>query len=194
MTRRKIAGLSLFVVLLMAPAFSFAQTNTALFGETKVQLSNDFVSALGSLSVAPGTVFPTRLQRGIVNFPVVGGAIDLQTAKGEILHSGGLTLTAANGTKVQLQAFTIDTTGQPVITGLVSVNGQVLGRLPLFTLQLPGNLSLPLKPVHNWITLKGVGVQLSTQAATALNTVFNVTAFQAGFNIGTANVSFYSFR
>ncbi len=173
---------------------AFAQTNTAIFGETKVQLSSDFVSALGALSVAPGTVFPTRLQNGVVNFPVVAGALDLQTARGELLHTGGLTLTAG-GKKVQLQSFTIDTTGaQPVITGIVSVNGQLLGRLPLFNLQLPGNLTLPLVPRGGWLTLSGVGVKLSATAAGALNSVYNVTAFTEGFNIGTAKVWVYSIR
>jgi hypothetical protein len=84
-------------------------------------------------------VFPTRLKQGTVNFPVVAGAIDLTNAKGELIHSGGLTL-SAGGTKVQLQSFTIDTaSAQPVISGIVSVNGQLLGRLPLFNLVLPNN-------------------------------------------------------
>ncbi len=192
--RKSIVVLALVLVTSTISVSAFAQTNTAIFGETKVQLSSDFVGALGSLGVAPGTVFPTRLQNGAVNFPVVAGAIDLQTAQGELLHSGGLTLTAG-GKKVQLQSFTIDTTGtQPVITGLVSVNGQLLGRLPLFNLQLPSNLTLPLTPRGGWLTLSGVGVKLSATAAGALNSVYNVTAFTEGFNIGTAKVWVYTIR
>ena len=182
------------LMLCVAAVGSFAQTNTAIFGETRVQLSSDFVSALGTLGVSPGTVFPTRLHRGAVNFPIVAGAIDTTTAKGELIHSGGLTL-AAGTTKVQLQSFTIDTTGaKPVITGIVSVNGQLLGRLPLFNLELPSNLTLPLVPRGGWITLSGVGVKLSGTAAGALNSVFNVNAFTEGFNIGSANVWLYSIR
>ena len=195
MTPKKLATSALLAIVLSLTAVTAgAQTQTALFGETNVQLSNDFVNALGSLDVRPGTVFPTRLLKGTVNFPVVAGAIDLQNAKGELLHSGGLTLSSGT-TTVQLQSFIIDTTnGQPFISGLVSVNGSVLGRLPLFTLELPSGFTVPLKVVHNFVILKGVGVKLSSGAATALNTVFNVSAFQPGFNIGTANVSFYSFR
>lgn len=187
-------NLVLVLLLCMSAVASVAQTNTAIFGETRVQLSSEFVSALGTLGVAPGTVFPTRLSRGAVNFPVVAGAIDLTNAKGELLHSGGLTLTAGT-TKVQLQSFTIDTTGaQPVISGIVSVNGQLLGRLPLFDLVLPSNIKLPLAPRGGWITLSGVGVKLSATAAGALNSVFNVNAFTGGFNIGSANVWVYGIR
>jgi hypothetical protein len=187
-------SLVIALLLCVAAVASVAETNTAIFGETKVQLSGDFVSALGNLGVAPGTVFPTRLKHGTVNFPIVAGAVDLTNAKRELIHSGGLTLTAGK-TKVQLQSFTIDTTvAQPVITGIVSVNGKLLGRLPLFNLEFPSNLMLPLVPRGGWITLTEVGVKLSGTAAGALNSVFNVNAFTEGFNIGSANVWFYSIR
>lgn len=193
--RKAATTLALILMVGLATVPAIGQTNTVLLGQTNVKLGSDFVGALGALNLAPGTVFPTRLDNGAVNFPVVGGAIELKTAKGEILHSGGLILTSSSGTKVRLQAFTIDTTtGQPFISGLVVVDGQLLGRLPLFTLQLPSGLTLPLKPYYGWITLKGVGVKLSSQAAAALNTVYGVTAFQGGFNIGTANVSLYSIK
>ncbi len=194
MNSKLTKGLVMSMLLCVAAVASVAQTNTAIFGETRVQLSSEFVSAIGSLGVAPGTVFPTRLSHGTVNFPIVAGAIDLTNAKGELIHSGGLTLKAGT-TKVQLQSFTIDTTGaKPVITGIVSVNGQLLQRLPLFNLELPGNLTLPLATRGGWITLSGVGVKLSGTAAAALNSVFNVTAFTEGFNVGSASVWAYSIR
>ena len=161
------------------------KTETIEGGRTTVALAGGFVSALGSLGVTPGTVSPTRLVDGTVNFPITGGAIDLDTAASQILHSGGLTLTAGQ-TKVTLQSFIIDTTGAPVITGLVSVNGKLLGRLPLFDLALPSGITLPSKPHDGQLVLKGVGVTLDSTAAGALNTVFHVSAFKGGFGIGTA--------
>ena len=166
---------------------SAQNTQTIEGGRTNVALAGSFVSALGSLGVTPGTVGATQLRSGIVNFPVTGGAIDLDTAAGQILHSGGLTLTAGK-TEVTLQSFIIDTTSTPVITGLVSVNGKLVGRLPLFDLALPSGLTLPLKPSNGQLTLKSVGVTLDSAAAGALNSVFNVTAFKGGFGIGTAQV------
>ena len=46
--------------------------------------------------VSVGRVFSTEIEDGAVTFPVTGGAIDLDTASGNILHSGGLTLKAGN--------------------------------------------------------------------------------------------------
>src|ERR1700735_2597196 len=113
------------LALVVCAAGSYAQnTQTIERGRTTVTLASSFVSALGSLGVTPGTVSPTQLHGATVDFPVTGGAIDLDTAAGQILHSGGLTLTAGS-TKVELQSFIIDTTAAPVITGLVSVDGKL---------------------------------------------------------------------
>ena len=152
-------------------------------------MSSGFVSALHTLGLTPGVVRPSDLGDGKVTFTVTGGAIDLQTARGEISHSGGLTLTAGS-TEVRLQSFTIDTTGSsPVLTGLVVVDDKLVGRLPLPNLQLPAGLSLPLRPsAEGVLRLKGVGVTLTSTAASALNGVFKTNALAGGFEIGTANV------
>ena len=166
-----------------------AQENrTVEGGRTTVYLSAGFVSALGSLGVTPGTVSPTKLRDGKVDFPITGGAIDLHSAFGQIVHSGGLTLTDGK-TEVALQSFIIDTTGtSPVITGLVAVDGKQLGRLTLFDLILPEGFATPLKAEFGFLALKDIGVTLDKTAAGALNSVFKVSAFTKGFGIGTAEV------
>jgi hypothetical protein len=176
-----------FAMLASADNALAQKTETIEGGRTTVTLASSFVSALDSLGVTPGTVSPTRLHNGAVDFPVTGGAIDLDTAASQILHSGGLTLTAGQ-TKVTLQSFIIDTTSSPVITGLVSVDGKLLGRLPLFDLALPSGITVPLKAHDGQIILKGVGVTLDSTAGGALNGVFHVSAFTGGFGIGTATV------
>ena len=165
------------------------QARTIDGGLTTVQLSSTFVSALSSLDVTPGVVQPTHLSDGVVSFPITGGAVDLDTAKGNVLHSGGLTLTA-HGTEVRLQSFIIDTTSKPlVITGLVVVDGRVLGRIPLFDLSLPSGVSWPLLAADGLkLDVKGFGVVLDPQAAAALNSVYSVKAFKGGLDIGTAEV------
>ncbi|HMZ80736.1 MAG TPA: hypothetical protein PLL06_13620 [Acidobacteriota bacterium] len=176
------------VLACFVPSFAQAGTATLAGGKTSVTLSTDFVGALTTLGVAPDRVSPAKLKRGIASFPIPSGALDLSTAKGEIDHTGGLTLTAGS-TRVQLLNFVIDTTGTtPVLTGLVVVNGTLLGRLPLFDLALPA-LTLPIQPGANGrVTIGNVGVTLTETAAGALNQVFGVTAFVKGFNIGTAVV------
>ena len=181
-----VAPIAALAMLACASDVSAQKTATIDGGRTTVTLASGFVSALQGLSVTPGTVSPTRLRDGMVNFPVTGGAIDLDTAAGQVLHSGGLTFTAGQ-TKVTLQSFIIDTTTKmPMISGLVSVDGKLLGRLPLFDLALPSGVTVPLKPYDGQIKLKGVAVTLDAAAATALNNVYHVSAFRAGFSIGTA--------
>ena len=185
-----LAGAFTAIVLLLSTTAAFAQrTVTVQGGRTNVKLASSFVAALSSLGVTPGTVSPTELEYGVVNFPITGGAIDLDTAKAQIVHSGGLTLTAG-ATQVRLQSFIIDTTGAaPVLTGLVVVDNKLLGRLPLFHLALPAGITLPLKPMYGILNLNGVGVSLTATAATALNGVFHVSALQDPFAVGTANVA-----
>jgi hypothetical protein len=172
----------------IARAASQQTTPTLFAGATQVTLSDGFTSAVSSLGVKVGTISPTITSDGSVLFPVTGGVIDLSNAAGNIIHSGGLTLTAGS-TRVRLQSFIIDTTGAtPVLTGLVVANGALVGRIPLFNLQLPSNFSLPLQVNGPILNLSGVGLSLTSQAASALNSVFSVNAFTAGFNVGTANV------
>lgn len=179
---------AVLVALAVAGSIAFAQqTKTLNDGVTSVSLSSTFVDALNSLSVTPGTVAPTELEHGRASFPVIGGALDLATAKGNILHSGGLTLNEGD-THVALQSFIIDTTATPVITGLVSVDGMLVGRIPLFDITLPAGFSVPLNPEGWVLTLKGVGLTLDPAAATALSGVFKTTV-PSGLSIGTANVT-----
>lgn len=160
-------------------------------GSTSVALSSDFVGALTSLNIAPGRVFPASLRNGRASFPITDGTLDRETLRGEIVHNGGLTLTRGN-TKVKLESFIIDTTGTGIVlTGLVSANGSVVGRIPLFDLQLPINVSPD--SIVDRLVLSNVGVTLRQEAVGALNAVFKTNAFVAGFNIGTAHVRGYGF-
>ena len=191
--RLKTAFPRVFAVVaftVLAAGLPAQQTKTLFTGRTSVKLSSAFTTAVADLGVSVGRVFPTEIWDGWAVFPVTGGAIDLDTASGNILHSGGLTLKAGD-TKVTMQSFIIDTTGKPMITGLVSVNGKLLGRIPLFDLTLPAGFSLPLHLKENRLALKGVGLTLDAQAAGALDAVFHVNAFTAGFPIGSAQVVAY---
>lgn len=156
-------------------------------GFTSVRLSSDFVGALGALEIAPSRIFPGRIIGGTAVFPITSGNLEADNLRGEILHSGGLKLTK-NDTTVKLQSFIIDTTGESIVlTGLVSANGTVVGRIPLFDLQLTNNL-------ENWrvnlrrFRLNNVFITLRPEAANALNAVFETDAFVPGFSIGTGFV------
>jgi hypothetical protein len=187
-TLARICGLGLALSLFCASAFAQATVVTQS-GKTSVALSKSLLNALSSLGVTPGKISPSTLVKGVITFPITGGAFDADTAKGQIIHSGGLTLTAG-GTQVDLESFIIDTTGSsPVLTGIAVVNGALVGRLTLFNLQLPSGITLPLQPVDGvLVDVNPVGVTLTSSAASTLNTVFGVTAFTGGFDIGNANL------
>ena len=175
-------------ILLSISTAQAQKTYSVESGRTTVTLADSFVSALKSLDVTPGTVSPTEMKDGRVNFPITGGAIDLDSGRGQLLHSGGLTLTAGK-TEVKLQSFIIDSTGgEPVITGLVVEDGKLVGRVPLFKIYYPDGLSLPLKPDHGVLKGDNLGLSLTSTAASALNAAFHVTALSAGFDVGTADV------
>jgi hypothetical protein len=166
-----------------------APTEATSGGFTSLQLDTGFLAALTSLNVAPAAISPGRVlsrhNAVIAAFPITAGEVDLGTVKGEIDHAGGLSLTGG-GKVVQLSSFIIDLTGAaPVLTGLVTVNDNLLGRVPLFDLNLAQS-SVSAK--DQLLKAKNVGVTLTDKAAAALNGVFGITVLARGLPIGTAAV------
>lgn len=159
-------------------------------GLTNVRLSNGFVLAAQSLNIDVMSSTRIRIRRGIASFPITGATLDSQTLRGEILHSSGLIFERGSAA-VKIERFAIDTTGaRPIITGLASANGSVVGRIPLFNLDLSNAQVSANGP---FISIAGVGVTLRSEAAGALNAVFETDAFVEGFNIGNANVIGFNF-
>ena len=173
-------------VVLVSPAT--AAPTVAFYGSrTSVALSSELVTALTSLKVTPSAVFPGVLRQGVATFPISTGEIDVANAKGEVLHYGGLRLATTN-TQVELTQFAIDTSAASgaILTGLVKVGGNVVGRIPLFSVTLP-SVQLPL-PLTRTLILSDVALTLTDTAAQALNASFGVTAFAAGIPVGTATL------
>jgi hypothetical protein len=165
-----------------------APTEATRAGSTTVVLDPGFLQALGSLEINPAPISPGRLVssrlHGVrASFPITAGAVDLGAIKAEIAHSGGLSL-SRNGTRVELTSFLIDLLGNgaPVLTGLVTVNDDLVGRLPLFDLAL-GTVGGD----DDILRVRDVGVTLNAQAAAALSQVFGA-AVPAGLPIGIASV------
>ncbi|MEP7276861.1 MAG: hypothetical protein ABI812_10930 [Betaproteobacteria bacterium] len=60
-------------------------------------------------------------------------------------------------TEVVLSDFIIDTSSAPKLTGIVTVNGSVVGPIPLFNLALPAQtLPLVLPPGPETLLMKAV--------------------------------------
>ena len=179
----------LLAAIACSPLATYAGVTTpALGGETTVQLGAGFVSALKSLNVVPGAIGPGRLYeaRGsaFAAFPVTTGALDLAAPRIEVDHAGGLSLTAG-GTVVTLSSFIIQTDpkGESVLTGVVAVNGSLVGRIPLFDL----SLSKAKVWVQNRFTdIANVGLKLNSTAAEALSGAFHTSV--PAIPVGTAEI------
>lgn len=174
---------------LAAGAVSAAPTVSTIGGDTRVTLSSTFLGALGSLGVTASPSFPASIRNGNARFPIPTGEIDAASFKGEIVHNGGLNLTAGTLT-VNISSFVIDTTGSaPVLTGIAKVNDSLVGRITLFNLALGAAPQVQSYGRYGTLRINDVAVTLNAEAAATLNDVFGVTAFTAGLPIGTARVN-----
>lgn len=198
MLSRNILGgctVALIGALGLAGTASAAPSLQFVGGNTRVILSDDLLGALTSLNVTPAAVRPGRLEAvgngsgARVVYPIPTGELDAAGPKLEVLHSGGLTLSAGS-VRVALTSFIIENLdGGPRLTGIVKVNDSILGRVPLFNLALSQAPALTPNGAITRIELDAVDVTLSAEAAEALNAAFGLSGvFTEGFPIGTARV------
>jgi DNA-binding winged helix-turn-helix (wHTH) protein len=102
----------------------------------------------------------------------------LAVQPGAVSVAGGAN---GEGSEVRLGGFLIDDiSGTLVITCDVTANNRALGRLPLMELEMPANVTLPLKPVDRLLLkLHGVRVNLTSAAMQALH-AFSISVLQNG--------------
>ena len=168
------------------PANVFASQLTFTNGATSVRLSNGLVNAVTSLGISVSPLRAAGVRGANVSFPITWGTIDSGTLRGELMHSQFL-LFQRGESAVKIEGFIIDTTGaQPFLNGLASANGSVVGRIPLFNVDLS---SAQISQVGSVLQISGVRLTLRAEAAAALNAVFSTNAFVEGFDVGTATVS-----
>lgn len=158
-------------------------------GYTSVTLDANLIPTLGSLGVtlsplAPSTRF--NASEGKASFPIVTGIFNPNNTTAEIGHSGGLVL-SGGGIVLVLSSFNVNlpSTGSPVLTGLATLNGALVGRLPLFDLGLAG---VGISYQGSKVTIDGVDLTLNSDAAATLNAIFGTSAFAGGLPIGTGAV------
>jgi hypothetical protein len=185
-----VLAVTLCVIFTVAQApAQTASTKTVSGGRLTVTLDTSFLQAVRSVGISPIRTRPANLRHGVLTLPISVGSIDTTTGQIELVSSGGFAFTAGT-TQVQLgnRFFTVLSGQQAVVSAMLSVNGNTIGRVALFDLQLP-RLTLPLKPDANGdVTIGGIQFTLSDQIATALNTNFGTSAFTAGMPVGTATI------
>ena len=166
-------------------------------GSTAVALDANFVSALGTLGLTPGTIGGATLTDGSISFPITGGTVTVfdkssgyrPYVQGTLLHqNSGLSLTAG-GTTVELTNFTVDPGTPARLFGDVAVNGQqAAASAPLFDLDGTTLNPISMDSSGNAV-LQGTTVKLSPEAAGLLNQTFGTDALKAGLVIGVATIT-----
>ena len=86
-----------------------------------------------------------------------------------------------DGGEIRLRSFSVEaTSGAPVLTCDVVVSNIPLGRIPLMEIELPADVTLPLKPPDRLLLrLHGVGVTLTAKAVQALH-AFSISVLESG--------------
>ena len=185
-----LASLSLTALLAVTPATMLAQTETVTSGHTTFS-SSPFLQYVASFGVTVTDLTGKPAQTNPVTFPVTEGALDLQTATGEIVNAGGY-IFLGNGNSVRIQDLVLDSTNPatPGVTAIFVINGRLVGRLPLYQASAPAGFSLPLKPQSGIEQIRGLGLTLTKTAAATLNNALIITepVLQPGSSAGTADV------
>jgi len=162
--------------------------------ETAVQVDTNTLAALTALKV---TVTPTGKAKATTtykaatfNFPITGGNVKVYAkgavdpyVQGVIHHDGSGLEFAAAGKNLTVENFDVNP-GTSMLTA--SVNG-MRGKIPLFFLD-GSNLTIT-KDAAGHGKLDGAKVELTAEAAAALNETFGVTAFQPRLLVGVAHIT-----
>jgi hypothetical protein len=172
-----------------------AAVPAVLGGNTAVALDSNFLAALKSLGLTPGTYGSAKLSGSDISFPITGGAVTYWNPKGHyrpyvqglLTHQGsGLTLTAGS-TTVTLSDFTVNP-GNSKLYGDVAVNGKTAAT-QAYLFDLHGGTLKPLKLQGNDAILTGTTVHISPDAATLLNQTFKTDAVKSELLVGVATIT-----
>lgn len=163
--------------------------------QTSVTLDTKLLPTLTSLKVTPApTGTGTLTEPGgeaTLNFPITGGNATIYQkgqvdpyVTGIIHHEGsGLSFTAG-GKTLTVQNFDVDP-GKSLLTAQVKEMNNA--SIPLFFLN--GTDLVVTPPGADGVAkLDGTKVELTAEAAAAMNKFFGVTAFQKGIPIGIAHI------
>jgi hypothetical protein len=174
-----LAASTLAAGLLAAPAQAADKVDLT-GGGTTLRLAPATARALDGLGVS---VAPTgRAAAGArgVTFPITGGSLDPQTARGVIRHTGGLRLRAGH-VRVTLSDFNVVVGRRSTMSARVDGGGRLGALRPVVDRARIARDGLTT-------TVSNVQIRLSARGATALNRAFGVRAFTSRLVLGTATI------
>jgi hypothetical protein len=173
-----------------------APSSQLIDGRTSIRLSTDFLGTLAAngfelSNILPGGIFPSETPPRVA-FPVATGELDEEGPKLEIVHFGGMLLTAGD-TRVALTTFIIDNFGSSLLlTGIVKTNDTIVGRGTLFriTLTTAPEITPESGATAGRVVIENADIRLTGTGANTLNLALGLEGvFTAGMRVGTANIS-----
>jgi hypothetical protein len=167
----------------------FAQSNTSIgSGATTLRFAPTFESTVSTSGLTIQALEESNVFQGLFIFPILEGVIDLDSARGDIIHGGGFSLTGQN-LDVRFYNLIIDTTGAtPFVSADLVVNDAMVVRIALFDLQLPP-LTLPLDARTGVMTISSTSVTLRSEAANILNQIVGASTFRGGEVVGLSELT-----
>jgi hypothetical protein len=158
-------------------------------GVTSVTTAPGIAGALLKAGVlplpVPGTGFRLGLSGGLTatyGFPITSSTASLTPPSGDILHSGGVNFVGLRGGRLEIGTFDIALASGTIYATQLNF---APGRVPIFTLDLT-NLKVTTRAGAT--VLSGIGLNLTPEAAGALNATFKL-GLPAGLRFGTAVVT-----
>jgi len=146
---------------------------------TSVVLNPATAAALKQAEITVTPVAPATAKTALV-FPVTGGHVVVTSLAGTIEHRGGLTFSHA-GKSVTLTSFIVNTETKQLTA---MAGGQLV---PVFDLNL-ASIKRASGP-SGTVLASNIGLNLTEQAASALNSGLGVSTFKAGLNFGIATLT-----
>ena len=185
---RKLSLAAHTAAALLLASSTLAATTNSIYptegGRTTLTLSKAFQADITAAGATLTTVPGAQLDGNQIGFGLSTGEINLANAEGQMVHNGGITLTAG-AKQVTLDSFMLTTFGeQAYVSALVIANGRFVGRINVFDITLPSDLPLPITPKNGDFFLGGVSWNLDPAGATALNDSLGVTAFHDSVYVG----------
>lgn len=173
-------------------------TVPALTGvQTSVTLDPAFLPTLASLKVTPAPTGKATLTKpggaATLNFPITGGNVTIYNKGAVTPYVQGIVHHAGSGVSFTAGGKTLTVENFDVNPGTSILNAQVKemndATIPLFKLDGTDLVVTPPSAADgNLAKLDGTKVELTAEAAAAINKYFGVTAFKEGILIGIAHI------
>ena len=156
-------------------------------GYASITLNEDLLKSFSAVGLRITDLFGNDLDDGEVNLPSITGIIDPESGKGGLLFTNGIHL-QAQAFKARMQNIAFDNNGSAVVfSGVLSVDGDLLGRQELFIVNAKPVFKLPLEEKSGKMALRTLSLAFAPAFGQIPNGKFGEQFTQTPRTIGTAD-------